>query len=59
VAVKNEAQVKNEIVRLRLAGIAENTFQFIIAPTLFNKHQLSNSIRAGKRPAERIYQEKT
>lgn len=58
VAVKNQAQAKNESVRLRLAGIAENAFQFIIAPILFNKYQLSSSIRAGKRPAERMYQEK-
>jgi hypothetical protein len=58
IAVKNEAQAKNEIVRLRLGGIPDNPFQFIIAPTLFDKHQLSNSIRAGKRPVEIIHQGK-
>lgn len=55
VVVKDQAQAKKEIVRLRLAGIAGNGFQFIIAPSLFDKHQLSKSIRAGKRPAELIY----
>jgi len=55
VAVRDETQAKNEIVRLRLAGIS-NPFQFIITPTLFDKRQLSNSIRAGKRAAELIYQ---
>jgi hypothetical protein len=54
VAVRDETQAKNEIARLRLAGIS-NPFQFTIAPTLFDKLQLSNSIRAGKRPAEIFY----
>jgi hypothetical protein len=52
VAVKDETQAKNEVVRLRLAGIEPNPFQFIIAPELFNKKNLSNAIRAGKRPTE-------
>lgn len=55
VAVKDETQAKNEIVRLRLAGIDPNPFQFIIAPVLFRKYDLSGAIRAGKRPAERLY----
>jgi ssDNA thymidine ADP-ribosyltransferase, DarT len=58
VAVRDVVQAKNEIVRLRLAGIPGNPFQFIIAPTLFNKYELSCSIRAGKRPVELIYQGK-
>jgi len=56
VVVKDEAQAKAEIVRLRLAGIPGNPFQFIIARDLFDKRQLSSSIRAGKRPAERIWE---
>jgi hypothetical protein len=57
VAVKNEAQAKNEIVRLRLTGLPDGLFRFFIAPELFDRYQLSNSIRVGKRPAELIYQE--
>jgi hypothetical protein len=56
VAVRDEAQAKKEIARLRFAGILGNPFRFIIAPKLFDKHQLSSSIRAGKRPAEQLYQ---
>lgn len=55
VAVKDETQAKNEVVRLRLAGIEPNPFRFIIAPELFNKYNLSNAIRAGKRPTELLY----
>ncbi len=55
VAVKDASQAKSEISRLRLAGIEPNPFQFIIAPTLFSKNELSNAIRAGKRPPELLY----
>jgi hypothetical protein len=56
VAVRDKTQAKNEIVRLRLAGIKGNPFQFVIAPQLFDKYQLSKSIRAGKRPVELLHE---
>ena len=41
VAVKNEQQAKNEMARLKIAGIKPGIFQFVIAPVLFNKYMLS------------------
>lgn len=55
VAVRDETQAKNEIVRLHLAGMDPNLLKFIIAPDLFNKYILSNSIRSGRRPTEILY----
>jgi hypothetical protein len=55
VAVKDETQAKNEVARLRWAGIDPNPFQFVIAPQLFEKYALSSSIRAGKRPTEILF----
>jgi hypothetical protein len=56
IAVKDESQAKNEIARLRLAGVDPRVFQFVVAPVLFNKYELSGAIRSGKRPAETFYQ---
>ncbi len=58
VAVKDETQAKNEVTRLRLMGIQQNPFRFIIAPELFDKQRLSKSIRAGKRPIETLHSTK-
>ena len=53
IAVPTETQAKNEAVRLSILGVPGDRFNFVIAPTLFDKQMLSNSIRSGKRPIER------
>jgi ssDNA thymidine ADP-ribosyltransferase DarT-like protein len=55
VVVKTEAQAKNEIARLRHAGVDPKTFRFVIAPVLLDKYKLSSAIRLGRRPAETNY----
>lgn len=55
VAVKDKPQAKNEIARLRHAGIDPKSFRFVIAPVLFDKYKLSGSIRSGNRPIETFY----
>jgi hypothetical protein len=55
VAVKDEKQAKNEIARLKHAGVAPDTFRFVIAPVLFDKYRLASAIRDGKRPEEKLY----
>jgi hypothetical protein len=55
VAVKDERQAKNEIARLKHAGVDAKTFRFVIAPVLFDKYKLSGAIREGKRPPETFY----
>jgi hypothetical protein len=52
IAVQNETQAKNEAVRLSLLDVPRDKFNFVIAPNLFDKNSLSNSIRSGKRPIE-------
>jgi hypothetical protein len=51
VAVRDDAQAKNEIVRLRLLGRVES-LKFVVAPDLFNKRRLSAMLRDGVRPIE-------
>jgi hypothetical protein len=53
IAVPTETQAKNEAVRLSILGVPRDRFNFVIAPTLFDKQSLSNSIRWGKRPIEK------
>jgi len=53
IAVPTETQAKNEAARLRILGVPGDRFNFVIAPTLFDKQSLSNSIRWGKRPIEK------
>jgi hypothetical protein len=55
VAVKNEEQARNEMVRLKFAGVDPKIFRFVIAPVLFDKYGLSRAIRSGQRPAETIF----
>jgi hypothetical protein len=52
IAVSTKTQAKNEAARLRLLYKPEDRFNFVIAPDLFDKNTLSNSIRSGKRPVE-------
>ena len=53
IAVPTETQAKNEALRLSILGVPGDKFNFVIAPTLFDKQMLSNSIRSGKRPIEK------
>lgn len=55
IAVPTETQAKNEATRLLLLNAPENQCEFVIAPDLFDKHTLSNSIRLGKRPIENLW----
>ena len=52
IAVPTEMQAKNEAARLSILGVPGDRFNFVIAPTLFDKKSLSNSISSGKRPIE-------
>ncbi|NJM62498.1 MAG: DUF4433 domain-containing protein [Oscillatoriales cyanobacterium RU_3_3] len=52
IAVPTEMQVKNEAARLSILGEPSERFNFVIAPTLFDKHSLSDSIHSAKRPIE-------
>lgn len=52
IVVPTETQAKNEAARLSILGVPGDRFNFVIAPTLFDKQSLSNSIRSGKRPIE-------
>jgi hypothetical protein len=52
VAVKTQTQAKNEAARLSILDVPEDRFNFVIAPTLFEKDSLSKCISSGKRPQE-------
>jgi len=56
VAVQSMAQAQNEIVRLKLLGIADGfltSLRFVVAPDLFDKYKLSEILKYGKRPIEK------
>src|SRR5438094_8456820 len=52
VAVRSEAQAKREMSRLRILGVKDETFRFVIAPMLFQPDALSEAIRRGRLPRE-------
>ncbi|MDB9315948.1 DarT ssDNA thymidine ADP-ribosyltransferase family protein [Spirulina sp. CS-785/01] len=52
IAVPTETQAKNEAARLELLGVNPDQLNFVIAPTLFKKRELSQFIRKGQRPQE-------
>jgi hypothetical protein len=54
VAVQTHTQAKNEATRLSLLDVPEDRFNFVIAPTLFDKYKLSQCISSGKRPQETL-----
>lgn len=56
IAVPTQEQAKNEIARLRWVGESENRFKFVVAPDLFDRNKLPNSIRNGKRPTEILFE---
>jgi hypothetical protein len=55
VVVADETQAKNELARFRLAGIKDSPFNLIVAPLLFDRYRLSNSILGGTRPTETLW----
>ncbi len=56
IAVATKEQAKNEIARLKILGQSEDKFKFMIAPDLFDKNKLPNSIRNGKQPTEILFE---
>ncbi|PSB05936.1 DUF4433 domain-containing protein [filamentous cyanobacterium Phorm 46] len=54
IGVKTKTQAKNEAVRLSLLNVPEDRFNFVIAPTLFEKYNLKECISSGKRPQETL-----
>jgi hypothetical protein len=55
VAVRSEMQAQCEIARLRLGGLGESSFKFVIASDLFNPRIVSPAIRRGHRPPETLW----
>jgi ssDNA thymidine ADP-ribosyltransferase DarT-like protein len=55
IGVRTKTQAKNETTRLRLMNLLIDSFQFVIAPDLFDKLALSQLIRSGKRPPETLW----
>jgi hypothetical protein len=55
IAVKNEAQARNELVRMSLLGIPKASTEALrisVAPDLFDKRRLSAFLKNGERPKE-------
>jgi len=52
VAVVDETQARNEVSRLRIAKVKRQSFKFVVAPTLFDKHELDKCIKSGTLPPE-------
>lgn len=55
IAVPTREQAQNEVVRLKLMGVSDEflrSLQFSIAPVVFEKYQLSASLKRGERPPE-------
>jgi hypothetical protein len=56
IAVANETQARNEVLRLKLMGASAEGLTIVIAPTLFDKYALDGCIRSGTRPTELMFQ---
>jgi len=58
VAVQSEEQARNEVVRIQLLKVpqpVQDSLRVIIAPDLFDKRQLSSSLKIGRRPEEKLF----
>jgi hypothetical protein len=55
VVVSSETQARNELVRFRLSGLDSRGIPLIVAPTFYEKRNLSSCIRRGERPREVIF----
>ncbi len=59
IAVRDEEQARNELVRLTLLGIPKattNALRIFVAPALFDKYKLSAMLGNGERPEERLFE---
>jgi len=55
IAVPSSEQAQNEVIRLKLMGVADDflrSIRFSVAPVLFEKFELSASLKKGERPPE-------
>jgi hypothetical protein len=55
VVVRDEAQARRESVRLKLAGVGEETYKIVISADLFEPYNVSALIRSGQRPKEVLW----
>jgi hypothetical protein len=55
IVVVAERQARNELARFRLVGISPDRFKVIVAPVLFDRYRLSDTIRGGVRPRETVW----
>jgi hypothetical protein len=53
VVVRDEAQARNEVSRLRLLKLPQDLFKILIVPEFFDKNALSGYLRSGRRPTEK------
>ncbi|MCL4851634.1 MAG: DUF4433 domain-containing protein [Bryobacteraceae bacterium] len=56
IAVMSKEQARNEVLRLSILGVSTDGLPIVIAPTLFDKDALNQSIRSGCRPKEMEFQ---
>jgi hypothetical protein len=58
VAVQSDAQARNELVRIQLLRVpqpVQDRLRLVVAPGLFDKYQLSSSLKLGRRPEEKPF----
>ncbi len=58
IAVQSEEQAKNELVRIQLLRVpqpVQDHLRLVVAPDLFDKYQLSSSLKLGRRPEEKPF----
>jgi hypothetical protein len=55
VVVSSQTQARNELVRFRLSGLDLRGLPLIVAPTSYEKRDLSACIRRGERPREVVF----
>jgi hypothetical protein len=58
VVVQSEGQARDELVRIKLLNVpkgVQDSLGFVVAPILFDKYELSSSLKAGRRPQERPF----
>jgi hypothetical protein len=52
VIVRDNAQAKREVLRMRLTGLGDTAYKIVVVPDLFDPYLVSSSIRQGIRPHE-------
>jgi hypothetical protein len=56
-AMRSKEQVQTELVRWETVGIERPDIPIFVAPTLYSKTELRDSIWQGRRPDEIYYEE--